>query len=405
VILALLGLTMLAGIATQAARGYYRFEIPLYLQALVGFRFVDYLLIAVLAFAVHVVVNHKYLGHLLVILLWIGLGVLPALGLEHGLYQYGSDSGYTYSDMNGWGPFVWPFVWWKVYWGAFAALLLVGCALLWVRGEETAFDARLRTARARLTPRLARTAAGLAVLFAPSGAFIFYNTNILNTYRTSRAERRLRAERERRYKRFEGVPQPRIAGTNVRVDLYPSRGDAVIDGEYLLRNTTAAPIDSVHLAIAEDLDVRALAFDRPATRVLNDRLHDFVMYRLGTPLAPGDSMRMRFTIARLRRGFPNHISGAMDVVANGTFLENAGFMPGIGYDPRGELQDDEARKKEKLPARERMRPPTDPATWRHNYISHDADWLAYEAVVSTDADQTALTSGTLLREWTENGRH
>ena len=34
----LLGLTMVVGIATQASRGYYRFEIPLYLQALIEAR-------------------------------------------------------------------------------------------------------------------------------------------------------------------------------------------------------------------------------------------------------------------------------------------------------------------------------------------------------------------------------
>jgi len=45
----LLGVVMLAGIATQAAKGYTRFEIGLYLQALFGFRLIDLVLLAVLA--------------------------------------------------------------------------------------------------------------------------------------------------------------------------------------------------------------------------------------------------------------------------------------------------------------------------------------------------------------------
>src|SRR6185437_9560632 len=108
------GITLVAKlsamIATIAARGYYRFEIGLYLQSLVGFRLVDYALIAVMAMVIHVLVNHKYLGHLIVILAFIGMALLPALGLEHGLYRYGSDSGYIYSDMNGWGPYAVPFL-------------------------------------------------------------------------------------------------------------------------------------------------------------------------------------------------------------------------------------------------------------------------------------------------------
>ena len=56
VALVLLGMTMVAGIATQAALGYYRFDIPLYLEALFGIHFVDYLLVAALAMTVHVIV-------------------------------------------------------------------------------------------------------------------------------------------------------------------------------------------------------------------------------------------------------------------------------------------------------------------------------------------------------------
>ena len=51
----------------QAVQGYTRFEIDVYLKILFGIKLVDYMLLAVLATAVHVVVNHKYLGHLIVV--------------------------------------------------------------------------------------------------------------------------------------------------------------------------------------------------------------------------------------------------------------------------------------------------------------------------------------------------
>ena len=403
VVVALLGVTMLAGIATQAAHGYYRFEIPLYLQALLGFRLIDYLLIAALAMTIHVVVNHKYLGHLLVILIYLGIGLLGALGLENHLYQYGSDAGSSYSDMNGWGPYAVPFLWWKLYWAAFASLMLVAAVVFWVRGEETEFPVRLRLARNRIG-RGARWVAGSAgVVFVLVGGFLFYNTHILNAYRSSKAEQHLRAERERLYKRFDGAPQPRITGISLQIDLYPSKRSAVIAGQYVLRNKTSVAIDSIHLDLDDDLEVRRLDFDRSARRVLADKSRQFYIYRLAAPLLPGDTMLMRFTLGRISRGFPNEITDNA-VAANGTFLENVQFMPGIGYDPRAELQSEDARKKEKLPARARMRPPTDESTWAANYISHDADWLTYDATVSTDPDQLAITSGYLQREWRANGR-
>jgi hypothetical protein len=348
-------------------------------------------------------VNHKYLGHLLVILFYIGIGLLSGLGLEHGLFQYGSDSGINYSDMNGWGPYVAPFVWWKLYWSAIAVLMLIAADLLWVRGEETSVNARLELARRRFVGPVRRATGGAGLAAIGLGAFVLYNTTVLNIYRSSKADRRIRVEREQRYKRFEHAPQPKISAITLQVDLYPSKGDAVITGQYVLRNKTAVPIDSIHIAMDEDLEIRRLDYDRAAKRVLTDRPRDYIIDRLDRALAPGDSLVLRFSLGRIKHGFPNEIR-EVAVAGNGTFLENVSFMPEIGYDSRAEIQDEDTRKKQHLPPRERMRPPTDSSTWKTNYISRDADWLTYDATISTDPDQLAITSGYLQKEWTANGR-
>jgi hypothetical protein len=149
--------------------------------------------------------------------------------------------------------------------------------------------------------------------------------------------------------------------------------------------------------------VHRLKFDRPATRVLADRPRNFYMYRLDTPLAAGDSAAMHFDIGLEPRGFANSID-VSGVEANGTFLENAGFMPGLGYNPRVEISDEDARKRAKLPPKARMKPPTDTSTLRSSYVSNDADFVHYDATVSTSADQIAITSGYVDSTWTKDGR-
>jgi hypothetical protein len=403
VIVVLLAVVMLTGIVTQAIEGYYRFELPLYFQTLFGIQLADILLIAVLTFTVHVMVNNKYMGHLVVFLVFISFTFFNRLGLEHNLYQYASDGGTTYSDMNRWGPFVRPFVYWKLYWYAFAVLLTLGVNLLWVRGGDTDMSWRLRLARARFG-RGARTTAALAGLsFAGFGGFIFYNTNVLNDFTTRGEIRHRRAELERKYKRYEHVPQPRITAVQVKVDLFPAKQDMRVQGHYVLRNKTRVPIDTIHLRLSRELKVTKLAFDRPTTAVLADSAHEYFMHRLATPLAPGDSVVMNFDMAAETRGFSNTVDNT-EIVSNGTFVENAQFMPSIGYSANSELADDDDRKQEKLKPKSRMRPPMDQRTWADNYISADADWLDYDAIVSTDPDQIAITSGYLQREWTENGR-
>ncbi|MDX5347246.1 MAG: hypothetical protein LPK19_08350, partial [Hymenobacteraceae bacterium] len=62
---------MAAGITIQMVQNYYQFEPGLYLQILFGFQLLDYVMLAVLAMLVHVLVNQQYLGHVLVLLLYL----------------------------------------------------------------------------------------------------------------------------------------------------------------------------------------------------------------------------------------------------------------------------------------------------------------------------------------------
>ena len=403
VLVLLLAVIMVTGICTQAIKGYFRFEIPLYLEALFGIRLVDILLLAMLALTIHVIVNHKYLGHLVVFIAFLGLSLMSQFGFERNLYQYASDGGTEYSDMNRWGPYIRPFVVWKIYWIAFAILLAVLTNLLWVRGEETHARWRAHLARLRFG-RAARAVTALSsLLFIGLGGFLFYNTDVLNNFSTRGERRHLHAEYERRYKKFEGIPQPRITGVMVQVDLYPERRDARVRGRYVLRNKTNTAIDTVHLRLDRELRVDSLAFDRPSHVVLADSVREYYLHQLATPLAPGDSLVLRFDLRLVTRGFANSIQNT-ELAGNGTFLENTQFMPGIGYTAAAELGDDDDRRKEQLSPKARMRPPTDPRTRESNYLGHDADWIDYEAVVSTDSDQIAITSGYLQREWREGGR-
>jgi ABC-2 type transport system permease protein len=394
---------MFAGMILQASAGYFRFEIPLYLQSLLGIQLIDLLLLAVFAMTVHVVVDNKYLGHFLVILLVIGNGVQRFIGIEHKLLEFTSDAGSTYSDMNQWGPFLKSWFWWKAYWVAFGGLLIVLAHIFWVRGSENEPRWRISIARRRLVggARNAAITAGLA--FVALGAFIYYNTNILNTYRGPDANKQLRISYEKEYKRWEDRAQPRILKVDVAVDLYPSTQGFAARGTYLLHNIDSVAIDTVVVSIGEWLKVHKLEFGGGSSEVLSDPPHDLYLYKLATPLGPGDSTTLTFDLALEPRGFPESVENTY-VVSNGSFLSNGLFMPGIGYEAAQELSDDDERRRAKLPEKERMRSPTDPRALRTNYVVSDADFVRYSAVVSTGEDQTPITSGHLDSSWVTGGR-
>jgi ABC-2 type transport system permease protein len=393
---------LLAGVVTQAVEGYTKFELGLYATSLFGLQLVDYTLLIALVMLVQVLVNHKYMGHLIVVLYFVLGEFMPQLGLEHGLYQYGSDAGSTYSDMNRFGPFLRPFWWFKAYWAAWALLFALFSNVFWVRGQEMGAGWRARMARRRIRrPQLAVAAAAL-VLISGVGGFIFYNTNVLNHYRTTHDEEQASAEYERQYKQYEHLRQPRVVGVRVDVDLFPREQSVAVRGEYRLANRSAAPIETVHVRVEPEADIRRAEFSVAAKQTHADADHGYYIYTLGQPLQPGDEARFTFDLAYTSHGFENRVTNTQ-VVENGTFV-NSGIMPGLGYEARGELDDDATRRKYGLDPKERMPSLDDEAARGNNYISVDADWVDFETTVSTTLDQIALAPGYLQREWTEGGR-
>ncbi|HEV2132095.1 MAG TPA: hypothetical protein VGR27_13365, partial [Longimicrobiaceae bacterium] len=389
-----------AGVLLQALQGYHRYELGLYLRILFGLKMVDYTLLAILAMAVHVVVNQKYLGHLIVVFSFVFNQFAASFGVEHNLLLYGSDPGWIYSDMNGFGPFVLPWVWFKLYWGAWALLLAVVARLFWVRGRAP--GGRTAQARSRLTGGAAGAAGVAVLLILTLGGFIFYNTNVLNEYSTGLEADAPWAEYERRYKRYEGVPQPRILAAQLRVEIYPDEPAAELRGSYQLVNRTTQAIDSIHLIVLPQVSARSLSFDRAAERVVDDGDLQYQVYALDRPLLPGDSLRLHFDLTIRPRGFPNQgIPTA--VVRNGTYFDRR-WLPIVGYQPFLELKDAKTRQDHGLPHRPEFPAPTDAQALQHREPFHDAELVDVDMVIGTAADQIAVTSGTLRREWTENGR-
>jgi ABC-2 type transport system permease protein len=389
-----------AAMLVQLRMGYHDFEVGVYGQVLFGLQLAEYLLFALLALAVHVLVDQKHLGYLVVVMAY-GIRVFAAeLGIEHNLLVFGSDPGWSYTDMRGFGPFLAPWMWFKLYWAAWTLLLAVAAKLLWRRGTEGGPGSRLRMARRRFTPSAAWAAAVAAGLILTLGGFVFYNTNVLNDYRPASAEAERRAEYERRYGRYAAVPQPRMTGTRLHVEIHPARREVEVRGAYRLVNRSAVPIDTVHVATDADVTTRAVSFSRAATRVLADRELGHQIHVLAQPLRPGDSLEMRFTVRFAPRGFPNHDVDA-SVAENGTHFEVGDWLPAIGYQRGRELAGVGERRVHGLAPRAAARSLHDAAA-RWDVTGRER--VSVQAVVGTAADQTAVAPGTLRRSWTESGR-
>ena len=280
--------------------------------------------------------------------------------------------------------------------------------LFWVRGrsEVSGIEPGWRACASRVLSL--RAAVTSVILILALGGFVFYNTNVLNDYRTGFAEAELSAEYERRYGQYEGIPQPLVTGTKLHVEIHPKTRKVEVRGIYRLENRSAQAIDSVHLFVHPDVETRAVKFDRPARAALADDRLGHRIYALTEALQPGGSLQMSFEVLFAPRGFPNNGINT-SVVGNGTYFDHLGgrqpshrrWLPVIGYQPSRELSDAGLRREHGLAPRPAARSldafeaTRDPA---------GREWIDFEAVIGTDEDQTAVAPGILRRTWTENGR-
>ena len=272
-----------AGVISQALLNYHAYEPGQYLLVLFGFQLPEYLLFSVLALLLHTVADQKYVAMLAALVAYLFIVFASFFGIGHNLLVYGSSPAWYFTDMRGFGPTVGPWLWFKSYWAAWALLLAVMARLFWVRGVKQDLRTRLRIAQHRFTrTTLAVALAGLTLVLT-LGGFIFYNTNVLNEYITEDQLVQRRADYERQYGKFEGIPQPVRTATKLYIEIYPDRRTATIRGSYRLVNRSGAPIDSVHLEPAFYVKTR-MTFDQPSRLVVADDQLGHYIYALDNPL-------------------------------------------------------------------------------------------------------------------------
>ena len=397
---ALLVTALLTSIFLQAAAGYTDFEIPLYLKSLFVYNGFYFAMLCVLAIFLQALIPNKWLGMLLVFAAFALLAGLPSLGIEHVLVGFRIPFA-PYSDMNGFGPsasMVYSLI---AYWGFFCVLLLLAAYTFFPRGPYSTLRQRLSVARSRMNGFAMRSLAVAIAGTVVAGGWIFYNTNILNEYRSTADQQRLTAEYERTYAHFADLPAPSYQNIALEVDIFPEARRIESRGTATLRNNKNAAIEEFVLTINPRLGVNRIHVDSAALATA-DAEHGFYQFTLDSPLAPRDTIQMEWDLTRVNQGF---VSGTPDfaLVENGTFLESHEIMPVPGLDSEMFLTDDTWRRRFGLPPAKGLPELGDPRYL--NVLKFGVDSHSeFRATISTSADQIAVTSGVLRRDWAKDGR-
>ena len=395
--LALSSLIIITGIMFQAYNGFYDFEISLYIYEVFALGIIYYVIWTFLTFLVQTLITNPYVGLFVMIVLFIGIPMLSLAGVEQSIFKYSQGPGYSYSDMNGYGATLDIYFIYKIYWFSLGLVFSILTALFYVRGMPSNFNEKIIIAKSRFKGKYPFFITFFTLIFLSIGGYIYYENNILNKRTTQKESEIITVEGEKKYKKYENYKQPRIVSVNVDVNIFPSTRDVNASGEYVMINKTKEAIDSIFLD--HNSLISTFKFDKETDLVSEDTIYNLDIYKLGTPLYPGDSLKLSFSL----KNKPNTVlRNNSQIIYNGTFI-NSSIFPSLGYS-LGELRDDKTREKYDLPPNKLKSHPSDSAALGNTYIAKDADWINFEATVSTSKDQIAIAPGYLQKEWIEGDR-
>ncbi|UFH34519.1 ABC transporter permease/M1 family aminopeptidase [Flavobacterium acetivorans] len=394
-----------AGILFQTLNGYYRYELDVYFF---GFFLELFPFLALYTFAAmffQAFTGNKFMGMLATIAFAIINVAIGVFGLEHALLNFGGQALATYSDMNGYGHFLTAYLWAKTYWVLFGLLLLIFASVLMVKGTETGLRKRWTNGLKQMGKSLRIFSLVCLTLIVSIGSYIFYNTNVLNEFWTKGEQDDFRAGYEKTLKQFEYIPQPKIIDVNLKINLFPSKRAYEITGYYIVTNTSQVPIREIHVQklLESNVELTDVSFDRNARTNNRYKKYHYTIYQLSQSLAPGDTLKMNFKQTLRPKGFETDNSD-IDVVYNGTFFDNA-VLPSFGYQKKYELQDEDGRKDFELAPRLQKARRDDIRELVNARSGSDSDGITLDIVISTEAPQTALTSGDLVKAWDREGRN
>lgn len=218
--------------------------------------------------------------------------------------------------------------------------------------------------------------------------------NIASDYLTVNDQLDLRENYEKKFKKYERLERPYAYSRKTEVAIFPKERAYEIKAAYVLKNYSDQPLSEVFITERIPLKYVSLA---NAELIEHDQDHGTYLFRFEEPLAANDSVLFHYELSRTLEGYQEDNS----IVNNGTYITHRNFEPTMGYNSGMEILNRVEREKRNLPQREE----------ENNSDSHiefddfKNEKIKFETIVSTDKDQIALSSGNLVKEWSEDDRN
>ncbi len=393
------------GIIYQLLHGFTRIELDVYLLDFFYDGLPTYIIFGGIMITIQVLSSNKYIGYFIsVVVLMAWEILLNILDIRTNMLDIGGSGSLTYSDMNAFGPGLKSKLWFNLYWIIISVISLLSAGALWNRGSKSSLLSRIKTARNEVPKSYRGFIIITAIAWLGVAGYVYYNTQVLNPYRSNDTTEQLMAAFEKKYTKYKGAQHPKVTDAKYYIDIFPNKRDIHVKADIELTNESNQPIDSLHFFNNEGWDTKLNIPN--ATPVYKDTTYLYTIYQLKPALQPGETLVVKLDNKFITKGFQNDLGSTM-IVKNGTFFNNREILPTMGYNDNYEIGDKNTRKKYGLEPKERTPKLSSEISELHNrnYLNNgQSDFINVETIISTIKSQTAIAPGSLIKKWEENGR-
>ncbi len=410
-------LVMMVGMVVQVAAGGPPINFGLYLRFTFLNVLPNYLAFAFLGLFMQNFAPNRIVGMLLaagaMILVSFFISRLP---FYHPLMGFGGRSPGSVSEISPYNSWVY-FRWFNFYWGALCVLFAVISVWMWRRGLQVSLVKRLTGLFKNITPISGAIAAIALASFIGSGAYIYAAYDKVDWSNRKENEKK-QVEAEKIFASEREYPHPHVRSVSIEADVFPSQQEATVKGRMTFENASGEDITEIYVNPASNHPEDVKRFDLKGAVELTEgenkegdsieTINDFGVrvFKFDPPLKDGDTTELEFeTFFHAPR-----LADRSAISKNGTFLNNYGggtrVIPTMGA-PDRRLRNSKKRRKYDLPELEKMKEPTDPSVGDINLfgmLTGPADYIDFEGVVCTEANQIPIAPGDFISETVEGDR-
>ena len=378
-------------IGFQSFLGYTNFELDLY-ASLFYFEGITMLVFCMIAMFVHSLVKNKYMGMGIFGLIAIISMKASLFGLEHPLTSIGFLPNPSYTNMNGFNGITKLYHHLSLYWVALGGMLTLITFKLWQRGNIASLRYQLSTLKYNWTKGQVMTIAVFGMVFIGAASLVYYNNNILTSYETTSDNLDSREQYERKFKQYQDLERLYPIAIKTEVAIFPSEEMYTVKADYIIKNKSNQAISQVFLT--ERIPLQSIKIEQ-AELIMHDTVFGTYLFEFKNAIKPQQTLKYSFETKKVLKGYETDRT----IIKNGTYITHRNFDP-FHYGRGIEITDPMERQKRNLPKREEIIETDSHIAIEDNRMGK----IDFETIISTQNNQVALSSGTLLKEWTKENR-